>query len=211
MRNDLALATVSLPSGNSNYYLTVFALTPKGTPVDVGTQQQAGQAGTPIPTASPLLIFTPFIIFFCLFIAAFGILTMNRIRNFRQSVTSLVIALLVAGIPYVLGVVRSGVGFEPKAGPDEIPRNIRILKQSVNSIMVMWDTDEQQLGAVRYSLPPLTVPTAIVIIEGNDAKVQHHTVTINKLKPGPYELEIFSGTRWYDENGIPLKFTVSKK
>jgi len=206
----LALVKSNLATAGS-YYQTVFALTPKQTPVDTQTQNQAGQAGMTMPSADPWLIYTPFLIFFLLFIAAFGLLILNRVWNLKRTVASLVIALFLASIPYVVNIVQNGVGSETKASPDEIPRNIRIMVKTDKSVLVMWDTETAQIGGVRYSLKPLTYTSATVIIEGDGSLTKNHAVNINNLSKASYNLEIYSGHLWYDYNGKPLEFGMTSK
>jgi hypothetical protein len=203
----LALAKSNLADTGS-YYQTVFALTPKQTQVDTQIQNQAGQAGTTMPSANPWLIYTPFIIFFCLFIAAFGILTVNRIWNLKRTIASFVVALFFASIPYVMNVVQNGIGSETKAGPDEIPRNVRIIQQTDKSLLIMWDTDTPQIGGIKYSIQSLNSKTASVVIEGNGSQTQNHAITLDNLSHETYIFEIYSGHQWYDLNGQSLEFTL---
>jgi hypothetical protein len=208
MAQNASPALSKLTTATGAYYESVYALTPKQTTTDTSTQPQAGQTGTPLPGAEPWLIYAPFFLFFFLFIAAFGLLMLNRIWNLKRIVTSLVIALFVASIPYVLHVIQNGTGTETKAGPNELPRQVRIAQQKKGSILIMWDTETPQIGGVRYALKPLTISTASIVIEGNGSRTQNHTMTIHVQTPGTYELEIYSGTQWYDQNGKPLEFTV---
>jgi hypothetical protein len=210
MNQNLTLNSANLSDVSGKYYLSVFALTPKTTTTENDTQNQAGQAGIPMQTVSPLYIYLPFIIFFLLFIAAFGILTMNRIWNLKRSITSLVVALIIASIPYIVSTIQNGVGFQSNASPNEIPRNIRVVKNINNAIVIMWDTDVGQIGAIRYNYLPLSNKPATILIESNGLASKIHAIKIADLIPGQYILEIFSGNHWYDNHGIPLQFNVEK-
>jgi len=203
----LAIATVNLPSGQGNYYLTVHALTPKVAPQ---TEARASDRSMPAPGISaPWLLFVPFLVFFAVFIAVFGMQVANKTWNMRRTVTALVLALFAAAIPYVLTSVREGTGFQSKAGPDEVPRNVRVAPLSTSSVLVVWETDADKVGAVRYGLPPLSAQGSTVVIGDVGKKVTRHTVKLDNLKPrAAYDFEIFSGTIWYSDNGKPLTFRL---
>jgi hypothetical protein len=203
MGNYLTLAKPELIV--SNYYTTVFALTPKDT-VSETRQDEAGQTGVPLPSSPSWLIYAPFLIFFVLFAAAFGLLMYNRVWNAKRILLSFFIAVTFAAIPYVTGTIRNGIGSQTNAGPDEIPRNVKVIKHDANSILVTWETDADKIGAVRFGLIPFNVNQTTVIMDGTGIRKKQHSIMIDIIKPGSYGLEIFSGNRWYDQNGTPLEF-----
>jgi hypothetical protein len=194
-------------SAGGTYYLNVYALTPK----DDTHQEQKGTAGDQqlqISGITPYMIYLPFIIFFALFIAAFGIQMIQRIWSVKRTFTSLILAFVIACTPFVLTALQKGVKFESKAAPDEIPHNVRIVALSTQSVIVTWDTQAPKIGATRYGIFPVAGKVGIVVIGDNGQKVEKHTIKLESLQYGSsYYVDIYSGNRWYDNNGEQLQFT----
>lgn len=190
-------------SKNGNYYETVYALTPKE---QTGATQALPDHQNSLPVG-PLVAFAPIIIFFALFIGAFGIQVLQKAMSVKRTISALVIALLVASTPYILGSVRDGVGYRPKAGPEEVPRQVNELVAGSN-LTVTWFTDAETLGAVRIGTLPLKEDSARVVIADGGRKTREHRVVITNLPPGGYEFEIYSVSRWYDNRGEPLKVVI---
>lgn len=196
-------------SDAGNYYLNVFALSPK-----VGEEYPEQQTESEIPlspTLSPLVVYAPFFLFFALFTGAFGIQLLTRAWNLRHTMTAFVIALFAASIPFVLTSVRDGVGTQTKAGPDDIPRRVRVIEGTKDNVLVVWQTGGERVGAVRYGPAPLDEKTSSLVIGDLGNTVEIHTVKLEPLKTRQsYEFEIFSGTSWYDDNGKPLQFRFTR-
>jgi hypothetical protein len=199
-------ATAEVSAGDAGtYYLNVFALSQKQV---IPQTEQTVQADVALPPAlSPLVVYAPFFLFFALFITAFGIQVITKTWNFRRMVTAFIIALFAASIPLVLPFIREGIGTQTKAGPDDIPRNIRVVRSANDSAVVVWETGGNRIGAVRYTPAPFDERVGTVVIGDQGAFVTLHTVSLTRLKPGfTYEFDILSGTGWYDRNGKPLRF-----
>lgn len=195
-----------------NYLLTVQSLTPK--PVEAAAEQNPPEFEDNTLTSmfSPYSTYAPVILFFLMFVSAFGVLIIYRIRNWKATFTALVIAGFAASIPLVLSSMEQGARQEAHAGPDEVPRHIRIIQRTKDSAVVFWETDAVQYGAVRAGPAPLTEESSTVYISDMGSKVQNHAVTIPKLERGKtYEIEIFSGTHWYENESQPLQFKINGK
>ncbi len=185
------------------------------------TQKQSGQTSsisieepdTLLPPAfSPLVSYAPFILFFALFISAFGIQLMHRIRDARRIIAAFAIAFFAASIPTVLTVMQQRSVSQTHAGPDEIPRNIQVIDNTESTVIVKWSTDTEKIGAVRLSRDQNSFDDSVMYIADNGTEVKDHSVTLTDLKPGSqYQFEVFSGSAWYDHNGTPIRFLFPAK
>jgi len=206
--NTLAVATVGLPAKESSYYISVFALTPK----DTTTETASTEPFQTVPLVSPMIIWIPFILFFLLFTVSFGLLIINKVWNWKRSVGAMVLALCLAGIPFVVSAIKQGVVTQYQAGSSEYPRRVKVMPKPPDSVIVSWDTDIPTVGAVRLGQSPLIMETAMVFIADNGQKIAKHTVVAENIRSGSVvELEIFSGTRWYNDGGKPLRFSAALK
>jgi hypothetical protein len=189
------------------YYLALSSLTPKDalaqTPI-------AGTSGLPLGTETAFVaLYTPVAVFIIIFITVFGIFLVGRIRNWKMGITAFLLALTLAATPYALNVMKYGVDGAVNAGPDEIPRNVRIVPLSKTSVQVVWDTDTPKIGAVRMSPEPYAIENARIIIGNSRDKTTSHAVLIDNLVNGKtYECEVLSGSRWYDNKGNLLVFRM---
>jgi hypothetical protein len=197
----------SVTNGAGNYYLQVYALTAKETTSGAGSPNDLGG----IPTASPYLIWLPYIVFFILFISAFGLLIANKIWNWKRIAGAMVLAGCLAAIPYVISAINRDMATVYRAGPEERPKQIEIIRQSKDSVIINWLTDTESVGAVRYGTIPFTQNTAKVIVTDAGTAVGKHTLKISGLKPNTaYGLEIYSGSHWYDNQGKALEFKTRR-
>lgn len=206
--------TVPSPAGErlaENYLVTVQSLSPQ--PVEATEQNPPEfEDNTMSSLFSPYTTYAPVILFFALFISAFGILIIHRVRNWKATFTALVVAALAASIPLVLTTIEQGTRQQALAGPDEVPRRVRIVQRTTDSVTVFWETDAVQYGAVRVGPAPLSEPTSYVYVADMGNKVQSHVVTLPKLDHGiVYEAEVFSGTQWYANGEQLLRFTTNGK
>jgi hypothetical protein len=192
----------------ANYFVTVSELTAHNT-ASAQKDVVVPSLSSMVNTFSPLIPYTPFILVALLFVVAFGILVSNRVRNFKNITTALVFALMVASIPTVITYISQGSRQTAKAGPDEIPRDVRVAADTPSSVLILWRTDATHTGVIRLGAAPLETQTACVYIADNRASVTDHSVRIGELKKGKtYEFEILSGTTWYDNKGSYIRFTV---
>ena len=206
MHGLLSLAsTVGLQVGK--YYLALSALTPKDA---LAQSPVAGPSGFPQGTDTAFLaIVGPAIIFFAIFIAVFGIFLLGRIRNWKMGVTALLLAITLGATPFALNVLKQGTDESVNASPDEIPRNVKVVPLSKTSVQVVWDTDADKIGAVRISLAPYSIRNARIVVGNAGGKTKSHAITIENLTAGKtYELEVLSGSRWYDNGGKRLVFRI---
>lgn len=192
----------------ANYFVTVNELTAHNT----ASAHEEVVVVSPSPLAStltPFIPYTPFVLFGLLFVIAFWILVVNRVRNLKNVTTAFVFALMVAGIPTALTYINQGSRQEVKAGPQEVPRNVRVAPASPTSVRISWETDATRVGVVRFNKIPFSLQTARVYIADNQESVRAHSVEIDRLvKKESYEFEILSGTTWYDNGGKYIQFTI---
>lgn len=188
------------------YYSAVSALTAK--PATHETTAAVVPDSVIPPVLSPLVTYAPLLLFFALFVSAFGIQLINRIRDARRLVTAFAIAFFAASIPSVLSVMQQRTFVQTRAGPDEIPRNVRI-SVAPGQAEIRWQTGVANVGAVRVSRAPLDERQSTLYIADNGSSVTEHHVLVESLQTGmAYEFEVLSGTEWYDYNGVPLKFVL---
>jgi hypothetical protein len=202
----LSLATLT-GTTIEKYYLALSSLTPKDT---LAQTPVAGVSGLPQGTDTALIaLYAPVAVFIIIFITVFGIFFVGRIRNWKMGITAFLLAVTLAATPYALKVLKYGADGFVNAGPDEIPRNVRIVPLSMTSVQVVWDTDAPKIGAVRISSEPYVKENARIIIGNSHDKTTSHAVSIDNLVNGKtYECEVLSGSRWYDNKGNLLVFRM---
>lgn len=201
----MSFGTMSTPAPQVavNYFVAINELTVHDT--SSTNQETTQQASSPF---TPFLPYTPFIIAGLLFVVAFGILIINRAKSLKNMTTALVLAVMIASIPMVLTYINQGMRQTAKAGPDEIPRELRVTQGSPTFAVITWHTDAKHTGVIRFGLAPLSDATARVYVADDRKPLTDHSISIGGLKKGTsYEFEILSGTTWYDNNGAPIHFT----
>lgn len=186
----------------TNYFVTVSELTAHNT---VSAHEDVVQ---PSPLL-PFVPYAPFVISGLLFVIAFGMFFINRVHNWKNITSALVVALMIAGIPAILTYVGQGARQTTNAGPEEIPRSVRVAPTGPTSVRISWTTDADRIGVVRISKVPFTSSTARLYLADNQDAVRIHSVDIDMLaRKQSYEFEILSGTTWYDNNGAYIRFSV---
>lgn len=193
-----------------NYFVTINQLTAHNTVSAHDETAQPIQQPSIFQSLEPLLPYSPFIVFIFLFIAAFYIQVVNRVRNLKNVTAALVLAIMLASIPTVLTYVGQGSRQTASAGPDEIPREVRVQADTSTAVLISWRTDAKHIGVVKLGPAPFSQKTALVYMTTNDQEeVQMHTIRVDRLKKGTsYEFEILSGTTWYDNAGKYIQFTA---
>ncbi len=200
---ELAVSSVSLPGSANDYYLNIMALTPKEQ-----VQAQATDQASQIPSVASYFVWAPMAVFIMLFIAVFGLMIAGKVMTFKRTVSAMMLALVLAAIPYITGQINTGFSTSTKAGPEEFPKNVEIKRLTPSSATVVWMTDVALTGAVRYGATPLDELMTKVLIADSGQKTTIHTVELSGLVPGKtYDLEIFSGKTWYNNSGTNLQFT----
>ena len=190
-----------------NYFVAINQLSARST----NTSQEQIIQPTPSPLTNilmPMLPYAPLVLFILLFVAAFGLLVVTRVKNLKNMTTALVLALITASIPTVITYIGQGSRQTALAGPDEIPREVRVSPDSVAYAVISWHTDAKHTGVVRMGPAPLNVQTARIYIANDRTEVTDHSIRIGGLVKGKtYEFEILSGTTWYDNGGKYIQFT----
>ena len=136
----------------AKYFATVNELSAK---VEAKTQEETTQTQTPsrFEALTQYVPLAPFVLFALLFVVAFGIQVVNRVKTAKSIVTAVMIAIFAASIPATLTYIETGARQEVKAGPQEIPRNLLVGPGSSDSIVVTWETDAQAIGLEVVSKP----------------------------------------------------------
>jgi hypothetical protein len=156
---------------------------------------------------SPYMLYLPIVLFLLLFCTAFVIQVTNKVRTSKHMLVSIVIALFAASIPAALTYLKEGSNQRAKAGPQEIPQNVRINYKNPKTAVVVWYTDAPVYGGVRYSLLPYSENKSNFITSDSGKKTLSHSVELKNLVLGKtYELEILSGSGWYTNNGSYIQF-----
>lgn len=204
---EISSEELSISKNINSYYTSVYALTPK---VEVNQSAQATQSASPVSSnLASIAIFAPLFIFFVLFLSVLGLQLIRKARTIKNISTAVLIAFIAASIPLVLPAIERQTLYQAKAGPDEVPRYIRIVPATPSKVLVLWTTDAEKIGAVRYSISPFSETTSTVVFGDNGIKTIDHTVQLDRLQKGKeYDLEIFSGTTWYTEKGKPIRFLM---
>lgn len=192
------------------YYSTVYALTAKES-VLPGPGAAAVVNNTPLAFLfSPLLIYGSVILFFVLFLGAIFIQLFHRVLDLKRTLTTLVVVVVISSMPYVLKTTLEVTSLQTRAGPDETPHNLVVKQMTNQTLFISWETQVEKSGAIRIGPAPLTETTSKVVISNLGKKVTQHQVTLKDLTAGvDYEIEILSGTRWYNDKGKPMKIRLT--
>lgn len=190
------------------YYFRVHALTPADD-VIINQEQESPTEVPVFPAFSEYTIYGPVLLFFALFISAFGLLIVHHARTDKTIISAAVIALFAASIPTLLAMIgSSGTLVVTRAGPDEVPRDVAAVAQAADTALVSWMTDSPQRGGIAVSVAPFDPQRARMIIADGGTKTTVHTAIVDELEPATeYEVMILSGGQWYDNDGVPLRLT----
>lgn len=207
MANAPVFAQRAGPKTVATHLAEVDALSAK---VEASQKTTVSQAPDSTPSwLAEITPYAPFLVSGFLFVAAFGIMLIGKIRDAKNVSAALLVAFFAASIPQILFSITIGTRQSAQAGPQETPRNIRV-SSSLNAVTVAWETQKTTYGAVRYSVSPFTEKTAKTAVEASRKAETIHTVILSPLVAGrSYELEILSGNVWYDNQGEPLRFIFS--
>lgn len=191
-----------------NYFLTIKQLTVHNTAP--AHEETVRPSSLPLATTlEPFVPYAPFVLSALLFVAAFAILVVNRAKSLKNITIAILIAFMSASIPTVISYVGQGSRQTANAGPEEIPRNVRVATVSPTSVLISWNTDAARVGAVRFGKVPLTTQTARIYVADNQESANKHTVEIDLPEnKQSYEFEILSGATWYDNGGKYIRFTI---
>lgn len=189
-----------------NYLVTINQLSAHNAPNIVEEQVQV----LPMPVSkmvSPILPYTPYILFIVLFVAAFSLQVMNVMRSSKNMIVTILLALFAASIPTALNYIENGSRQNVNASPEETPRMIQVQGAGPNSIRISWTTDAEKLSIVKMAKKPLTETNGYIYMGQGSTHVKQHSVTIEKLaRNQAYQMEILSGSSWYDNAGVPVEF-----
>lgn len=142
---------------------------------------------------------------------------MNRQTLTNKRIPTLVGMLILLG-GFLAGIIavnqRQGLG--AKAGPTDIPKNVRITNLGTNTFTISWTTDTPVTGFVKYSENPskITSPAGDIRdqISGTAQAYTNHYVNITNLSENKtYYFLIGSGPQTYDDNGKPFQVSTTNQ
>ena len=125
--------------------------------------------------------------------------------------TLLGIILIIVGIGITTYLARNGAIITTKAGPSEVPQNVRITNITDTSLTVSYTTDAQVIGSVNYgkdkSLGQITLDDRDD--NGNISPRFIHYVTLKNLNPGTtYLFSITSDAQSYLKDKNPYEVST---
>lgn len=127
--------------------------------------------------------------------------------------TLLGIILISGGIFMTTMLTRSGVIFQSKAGPTQIPQQVRLSNISDSSFTVTYTTATPILGSVKYGTNATFGSTALDDRDQQKGTVTPfvtHYITVKNVRPSTkYLFAIVSGDNTYDNNGQPFEVTTA--
>ncbi|OGG09309.1 hypothetical protein A2154_03165 [Candidatus Gottesmanbacteria bacterium RBG_16_43_7] len=206
--NQQLVAVNTIMTQTGGYYMAIDRLSHRDTS-ELTTETQAEHFNGDYPQMS-LVVYAPLVIFAVLFVSAYLILAAFRIRSFHRLTTMLILVIFAASVPFVLNSIQNGISFMPKASNLDIPHNIEISQTDQSSLSVQWLTDDWVYGAVKYCQKPCSLDGAIVKYADNGIQTKRHrTILTGLIQSADYQFIILSGTRWFDNNGLPLEFRLT--
>ncbi len=191
------------------YYASVQALTIKETTNNTSLPPAIDDSLLSL-LFSPYLLWGCLALFFVLLLGGLGMQIAKRILDIKRTAATFVVALIIALLPYSMKTALEVTTIRTFAGPDEVPRGIKINQSSTRSFTVNWKTETAKTGAVRIGVTPLSETNSQVVIGDLGQKTTSHTVKLEDLQPGiEYEIEILSGKAWYNDDGKPIKIRLN--
>lgn len=117
---------------------------------------------------------------------------------------------LFAGLALSLGILVIGVlslrSYFTKASGSDEPTNVRTSNITGNSAQVLWETQSETQGLVRYSTDPTAFQTennSNLLFGAETASGTSHQALLSQLKPDTtYYYEIAIGEKLYGQNGL---------
>lgn len=167
---------------------------------------------TPVITesmlASPYFMYGAIGIFFAVFLGGILYQIIYRVFDWKRSFTALMLAFTLASLPFGLKLVLSQQTLQSRAGPDEVPREVRIEQTKPGTIHISWQTVAARSGSIRYSRAPFVLEKSTVAIAAGGKAGTSHEIILTNLPAGAYEMEILSGNMWYRNGEQLLQFVV---
>lgn len=158
--------------------------------------------------ASPYFMYGAIGIFFAVFLGGIIYQIIYRIFDWKRSFTALMLAFTLASLPFGLKLVLSQQTLQSRAGPDEVPREVRIEQTKPGTVHISWQTIAPRSGSIRYSRVPFVLEKSTVAIAAGGKAETSHEIILNNLAAGVYEMEILSGNMWYRNGEQLLQFVV---
>jgi len=191
----------------TTYFVAINQLSAHNAP-ETAAETAASQPSAFETWVGPYLPYAPYALSAFLFLVVFSFMIMSKVKSIGNIISALLLAIMAGGIPSILTYVQQGSRQSVNAGPEEVPREVRVQKNSPDSIQVTWHTDANEIGVVKLSPSPFADQTARVYVADNQQSIQSHDAVVSGLKNnGSYEFEILSGHTWYDNGGKYIDFT----
>lgn len=169
---------------------------------------EESQSEIPQETTTTLATFLSLSIFIFLFVVIFlGVipLVLERFRDFKRFYIALLLGVVSAALPLTMGLLFQKSGLLTQASVEEIPRNVIISDVTFDSFSVEWETDRAVYGVLRYSSDSDDLDNTVLEVGGLLRKRQHEVLVDGLRSDNDYYFQILSGSRWYDNSGIPIQ------
>lgn len=133
--------------------------------------------------------------------------------NRRMIAALLALVLLLAGAGVGVVLVKSNLGFAPKATPETTPRQVRITNLTSNDFVVSWITTNPVTGFLKYGTDESSLDHSASDnrdkLTGDTNVYRTHYVTVTDLEPETdYYFKIGSENLLYDRNGQAFNITT---
>lgn len=136
----------------------------------------------------------------------------NSIWN-KRIPTLFGILLIIGGIGVTSFLARNTTLFTTRAGPTDVPQNVKVTNVSGSSFTVSYTTADTVLGSIVYGKTQSLSSTTVDQRDEKNGTIAPHNVhifTISKLSPNSkYYFAIISGQTTYLENGKPYTVTTA--
>lgn len=135
------------------------------------------------------------------------------INNLSRKDLILGLAVMVIGMTGLLAslfLVLRQATYQGLAGPEEIPRELRVTNLSENSASISWTTDKPGVASVVYGTNQEITPSLLAFDDrgGNTASTVHY-ITLKNLKPATaYYFRLICQGRSFDNQGTPYVFST---
>lgn len=121
------------------------------------------------------------------------------------------IGFIVISIAITSMLVKNNVIFESRAGPSEIPQDIRITNVSDTSFTVSYITSAKTIGTINFGTNKNLGQTVLDEQDSKNTVSPHliHSITVKNLQPSfKYFFEITSGQNTFLNNDVPFEVST---
>ena len=127
--------------------------------------------------------------------------------------TLLALLFLLLGVGGGVVLIKRGPDWFAGAGPEVLPKQVKVTNITDSSFTVSWVTDEATVGFLLYgpdAEPSLTATDDRDQLSGQPSSFLTHHITVKGLNPATnYLFRINSGSKSFDNNGQPYKISTA--